>query len=585
MDRKRILHKSAQSHCRVCNLPLCDNLGPFEMERNPQALSQQTFDLAIIGGGIQGAAAARDAALRGLKVALVDARDFASGTSSRSSKMVHGGLRYLEQHDFRLVHEARRERRLLLRLAPHLAQPVPFLLPIYAGDPYSPFKIRLGLTVYDLMGNLGRKDLHKMLSPAETLRRVPALKSEGLRAGAVYFDSETDDARLTLENILDAARQPTGAVIANYMEVRALSMASGSAEVRCAEAEDLLTGRRYEISARFWVNAAGPWVDSVRGLLAGYDGSRTVRLTKGTHILLPPVAGPFALFAAILPGKRVFVMPPWHGHALLGTTDTDFEGDPAGVRPDRDDAEYLLAALNRVVARPLGLSDVVGAFAGLRALVVQPGLSPSENTREYRLHQDPWASNFVSICGGKLTTARALGEKVTDLVLARLKTSPRGANAYPTRKAPLPGGQTGPFEVYLNYAAWEAVRMFDVPYPIAERIVKTYGSRWRAVLDPTRDNKSLAATLPGSPDLLAAEVDFAIREEMAVRVEDFVLRRSGLNWYAASALREAAPAVADIFATHFGWDARQRSAALEEFYRQADHSNAGATDGARKSVT
>jgi glycerol-3-phosphate dehydrogenase len=548
------------------------------MQRNPEKLSGQTFDLAIIGGGIQGAAVARDAAMRRLKVVLVEARDFAAATSSRSSKMIHGGLRYLEQYDFRLVHEARRERRLLLRLAPHLAQPVPFLLPIYAGDPYSPFKIRLGLTVYDFMGNLGRSDLHRMLSPAETLSRVPTLKPSRLRAGAVYFDSDTDDARLTLENILDAADH--GALIANYVRVRELGATTGSERPRVAsaEAEDMLTGRRYEISARYWVNAAGPWVDQVRALLAGYDGSRTVRLTKGTHILLPPVAGSFALFAAILPGKRIFVMPPWHGHALLGTTDTDYDGDPAAVRPALADAEYLLAALNRVLARPLGLNDVVGAFAGLRALVIQSGRAPSENTREYRLHEDPWAANFVSICGGKLTTARVLGEKVTDHVLSRLGTSPAGANTYPTRQAPLPGGQIGAFDAYVNSAAEEAARTFGVPRSAAKRIAKTYGSRWRAVLDPIRDDKSLAATLDGSRDLLAAEVEFALREEMAVRVEDFILRRSGLNWYAASALREAAPAVAGHFAAHFGWSDAERRAALEAFAQEAEHSNVNAAN-------
>jgi glycerol-3-phosphate dehydrogenase len=540
------------------------------MQRNPEELSKQKFDLAIIGGGIQGAATARDAAMRGLKVALVEARDFAGATSSRSSKMIHGGLRYLEQYDFGLVHEARRERRMLLKLAPHLAQPVPFLLPIYEGDPYSPLKIRLGLTVYDLMGNLGRKDRHKMLSPAETLRRVPSLKSEGLRKGAVYFDSETDDARLTLENILDAAGH--GAVIANYTRIRAMAISktNGRPRVASAEAEDVLTGRLFEISARYWVNAAGPWVDHVRALLEGFDNSRTVRLTKGTHILVPPVAGPFALFAAILPGKRIFVMPPWHGHALLGTTDTDYEGDPAAVRPDLDDTQYLLTALNRVLARPLEVKDVVVAFAGLRALAVQPGSSPSENTREYRLHEDGWASNFVSICGGKLTTARALGEKMTDHVLERLGVAPPGADSQPTRDTPLPGGQTGRFDVYLNYAAWEAVRMFDVPFPIAERIVKTYGSRWRGVLDPILENKSLAATIPGTGDLLAAEVDFALRQEMAVRLEDFILRRSGLNWYAASALREAVPAIAGIFAAHYGWNEAQRAAEIEAFYEEAD---------------
>ncbi|MGE5326158.1 MAG: glycerol-3-phosphate dehydrogenase, partial [Deltaproteobacteria bacterium] len=547
------------------------------MNRDPQSLSKEKFDLAIVGGGIQGAATARDAAMRGLKVALVDGGDFAGATSSRSSKMIHGGLRYLEQYDFRLVHEARRERRLLLKLAPHLAQPVPFLLPIYHGDPYSPFKIRLGLTLYDLMGNLGRRDLHKMLSPEDTVRRVPALRGEALRAGAVYFDSETDDARLTFENILDAANH--GAMVSNYTRIRALSVSSGNGrpEVQTAEAEDLLTGRKHEVAARFWINAAGPWVDHVRAFLPGYDGSRTVRLTKGTHILVPPVSGPFAMFAAILPGKRVFVMVPWHGHALLGTTDTDYDGDPADVRPERADAEYLLAALNRVLARPLGLSDVACAFAGLRALAVQQGRSPSENTREYVLHEDPWAANFVSICGGKLTTARALGEKVTDLVVARLGDAPAGAHAHPTRKAPLPGGQTGRFDVYLNYAAWEAVRMFDIPFPIAERIVKTYGSRWRAVLDPIRADKSLSTTVTGSTDLLAAEVDFSIREEMAVCIEDFILRRSGMNWFGVNSLRDAIPSIADIFTNRLGWDATRRDEAIQLFHAQASHTKFNAS--------
>src|SRR2546422_6866119 len=305
------------------------------MKRDIEGLSKTAFDLGVIGGGVNGAATARDAALRGLKVALVEARDFASGTSSRSSKLIHGGLRYLEQLDFKLVHEARRERRLLLKLAPHLAWPVPFLLPIYKGDPYSPLKIRVGLSIYDLLGSLGRGDRHRMLSPQEALRAIPALRREGLRAAALYHDSETDDARLPLEYVLEAAEH--GAVVANYTEIRALSVSAGpgpeAPQVVAAEAEDRLTGRTHEISARFWVNATGPWVDHVRALLPGFDGSKTIRLTKGTHIILPPVTGEYALFAAILPGERIFVMAPWCGHALMGTTDTDFEGDPA--RHDR----------------------------------------------------------------------------------------------------------------------------------------------------------------------------------------------------------------------------------------------------------
>jgi glycerol-3-phosphate dehydrogenase len=536
-----------------------------------ESLSRQTFDLAVIGGGVQGGATAREAALRGLKVALVEARDFASGTSSRSTKLIHGGLRYLEQFDFKLVGEARRERRRLLALAPHLAQPIPFLLPIYRGDPYFPLKIRAGLSIYDLLGNLGAQDRHRMLSPETARQLVPALRPGGLRAAALYHDSQTDDARLTLENVLDAAEH--GAAVANYAEVRALSMSGGQrGNVVAGEIEDLLTGHQYEISARFWVNAAGPWVDQVRALLPGFDGSKTIRLTKGTHLTIRPVTGDYALLAAILPGDRVFLMVPWGEYALLGTTDTDYQGDPAAVLPEPCETEYLLKAANRVLRHPLKPSDVVGSWTGLRALALAPhtaGRAPSSLTREYRIHEDPWANNFVSICGGKLTTHRALGEKLVDLLLSRLgRGASPNAPARPTRTVPLPGGRTGPFPTFVKSATNDAVRDFALPTPVAERIVRTYGSRWREVLEPMREQKSLAEPLPGSPTLLAAEVDFAIRHEMALKVDDFLLRRSGLSWKAC-ALPEAAPAVARIFRTRLGGSADGRLTGTETFVRSA----------------
>ena len=533
------------------------------MQRDLSALAGQTYDLAIIGGGINGAATAREAALRGLKVALVDAGDFSAGTSSRSSKLIHGGLRYLEQFEFKLVHESRTERRTLLALAPHLASPLPFVLPIYRGDPYYPLKIRVGLSVYDLLGNLGRADRHRMLSREEALRLIPALQSQDLRAAAVYNDSETDDARLTLEMILAAAEH--GATVANYAEIRALqtSVAGPSPGIASAEVEDRLTGHRYELAARFWVNAAGPWVDHVRALLPGFDGAKTVRLTKGTHVILPAVSPDHALFAAIRPGDRVFLMLPWHGHALLGTTDTDFDGDPASVQPDRADVDYLLAAVNRVLRQPLTASNVLGSFAGLRALAIEPGRSPSENTREYRFHEEAAVENFISICGGKLTTARALGEKLVDRITAQLGSATGSAHA--SRTTPLPGGNTGPFEDFVRKATIDAAKELGVPAPIAERIVRTYGSRWQQVLGPTRENRELAEPLPGNPRLLTAEVQFAIRQEMAANVEDFLVRRSGLNWLAACSLREAAPAVAEIFARELGWSHERREASLAEF--------------------
>ena len=531
------------------------------MKRNFEALGHTLFDLGVIGGGIQGAATAREAALRGMKVVLIEARDFASGTSSRSSKLIHGGLRYLKQHDFGLVREARQERRLLLKLAPHLVRPIPFLLPLYDGDLYSPLTIRLGLTIYDLLGNAGRKDRHRMLDRAAAIEAIPALRREGLRAAALYHDSQTDDARLTLETILDAADHD--AVALNYAEVRALGHSVSGEKERgrlSAEVEDRVTGRRHEVAARFWVNAAGPWVDHVRALLPRYDGSKTVRLTKGTHLLVPPTTGRNALLAAVPDSDRVFLLVPWHTCSLLGTTDTDFDGDPSSIRPGREDAEYLLRAANRVLERPLRFEDIAGGWAGLRALVLDPDkrtAKPSAITREYRLHEDPWAKNFISICGGKLTTARALGEKLAGIVATRLDASGGlrkgrlGGKGLSSRTLPLPGGETGAFEPYVNYAAWEAVRLFDVPYAVAERVVHTYGSRWRRVLEGIHADKSLAEALPGSPTLLAAEVNFAIEEEMALTAEDFLLRRSGLSW-TACLLPDTVPAVTDIFARRFG---------------------------------
>jgi glycerol-3-phosphate dehydrogenase len=517
------------------------------MKRDLNALGREQFDLVVIGGGINGAATARDAALGGLKVALIEARDFASGTSSRSTKLIHGGLRYLEQFEFALVREARQERRLLLELAPHLARPLPFLLPIYKDDPFSPLKVRLGLAIYDLLGNLGRADRHRMLKAAEALALMPALRREGLRGAALYHDSATDDARLTLENVIDAADH--GAVVVNYTEVRAVAAQGG--RLTAVEVEDALSGRRAEVSGRLFVNATGPWVDRLRALVPGFDGTRTVRLTKGVHVQTPPVTGATGLLAAIPGEERVFLMWPWQGGALLGTTDTDYEGDPAAVEAEAADTEYLLHAANRVFAEPLRAADLRCPFAGLRALVLEgaDAQNPSAVTREYRFHEDRWATNLVSICGGKLTTARALGEKLARLVAQRLGTKLRGASS---RSTPFPGGRTGPFEAFASAAVDDAGREFNLEPAVAERIVRTYGSRWRAVLEPMHGSAELGERLAvtgggGEAPLLAAEAAFAIENEMAMTADDFLLRRSGLSW-TGSLEGEARPAIERMLA-------------------------------------
>ena len=255
-------------------------------------------------------------------------------------------------------------------------------------------------------------------------------------------------------------------------------------------------------------------------------------------------------------------MLPWHGHALLGTTDTDFDGDPASAQPNRADIDYLLSAVNRVLRQPLAAPDVLGSFAGLRALAIEPGRSPSANTREYRFHEESEVKNFITICGGKLTTARALGEKLVDRIAAQLGATTTSAQA--SRTTPLPGGNTGPFEDFVKRAT-ETAKNFGVAAPTAERIIRTYGGRWIEVLGPIRQNPALAEPLAGNPSLLTAEVEFAIRHEMAANVEDFLVRRSGLNWLAACTLREAALAVAEIFARELGWTPAQRQASLSAF--------------------
>jgi glycerol-3-phosphate dehydrogenase len=538
------------------------------MKRDLAKLAESRFDLAVIGGGINGAAVAREAALRGWKVALVEARDFASGTSSRSSKLIHGGLRYLDQGDFRLVREARKERRLLMKLAPHLVRPLAFLLPIYRSDRYRPLKIRLGLAIYDWMGNAGPQDRHHFCSASETLRRVPALTAQGLRAGALYYDSETDDARLSFENALDAAE--VGAVVVNHAEVRAFSPTrAGENGLGMAEIEDKLTGRKLELAARFWVNAAGPWVDAVRSLVPGYDGSRTIRMTKGVHVILPVICEQYALFAAIKSDGRIFLAMPWHGCTLLGTTDTDYDGDPDLVEPDRSEMEYLLRAINRVLRKPLSPEEVLGSFAGLRALVIEQSRSPSANTREHRLHRDAWAKNFVTVCGGKLTTARALAEALVDLIGSEiaLPASARSSSSHSSCQRPLPGGKIENYDLFLASAIAEATTSFGTAPQAARRIAATYGSRWKKVLEPIQAKKSLGDSLPGAPGILAAEVYFAIREEMAATLDDFLLRRSGLSW-TAPGYSELAPAAAEVFAAELSWTPQEREHAIQQCTRR-----------------
>lgn len=382
-------------------------------QQNLQRLANEEFDLLVIGGGIHGAGVARDAAMRGLKVALVEKGDYASGTSSKSSKLIHGGLRYLEHAEFGLVFESLRERSILLRIAPHLVKPLPFLFPIYEGD-RPPWMVRTGMILYETLSAFRNVGRHRMLSAAEALREEPALKPDGLRGAAEYWDCQEDDARFCLANVVDAAAN--GAVCANYVGVEQFGSRSGN--LVSATVRDRISDSRLEIRAKAFVNAGGPWVDKIAAL---DKSSLGLRPTKGIHLVTRRLTQGHALLLQSKEDRRVFFVLPWGSqHSLIGTTDTDFSGSPDQVEADSHDVEYLLAEANRSLPTVrLGEKDVLATFAGLRPLLQQAGRKPSDVTRKHKLSVSE--NGLISIIGGKYTTYRAVAEEVVDLACQRVK--------------------------------------------------------------------------------------------------------------------------------------------------------------------
>ncbi|MGA9837821.1 MAG: glycerol-3-phosphate dehydrogenase/oxidase, partial [Gemmatimonadaceae bacterium] len=375
-----------------------------------------SFDLLVVGGGITGAGIARDAALRGFQVLLVDRNDFASGTSSRSSRLIHGGLRYLEHGQLKLVFEASSERRRLLRLAPHLVHPLRFVWPVYVGARVPYWKVLAGVTLYDALAMFHNVHRHQRLSVAAVQDEEPRLASDGLEGGVSYYDAATDDARLTLANVLDAER--AGAVVLNHVAVDAFALARGRAVG--AHLVDRLTGDAVDVLARATVNATGPWSDDVRKLEGAADRPR-VRGSKGTHILVPrDRVGNTAALTLLSPtdGRVMFALPAG-AFTVFGTTDTFTSARPDEVRASEDDVAYLLRAANTFFpAAHLGRSDVVSAWAGIRPLVATTADSPNAASREHAIQVTP--AGVVTITGGKLTTYRIMAAQVVDVAARRI---------------------------------------------------------------------------------------------------------------------------------------------------------------------
>jgi glycerol-3-phosphate dehydrogenase len=524
-------------------------------ERSLARFRDEEFDLAVIGGGINGAAVARDASMRGLRVALIERGDFAGATSSRSSKLIHGGFRYLPQGQLKLVYEALREReRLRHRTAPHLVHPIQFLFPIYRRRGFNRFTMSIGLTLYDLFARMPFKEWHSSLNPAEVRETEPALSRDGLTGGAMYFDAWADDARVTFENVLDADLH--NAAVANYAAVESFGASDG--KLASASVRDLIGGATYEVRAKEFLNAAGPWVDDIRRL-DDPTAQPCVRLTKGVHLVFARTLLPVreSIVLADERGRIVFVLPH-DRYVLVGTTDTDFTGDPASVRTEIGDVEYLIGVLaESLPGIKLTNADVATSFAGLRALIREKdGAAPSSVPREEVILES--TSGLITVAGGKFTTHREIAQKLVDLVMKRLG---RRTGICPTLTTPFPGAR--PLE--KGEESGGAAVMRTIPGAAATILKARYGTRAPIVARIASRRPELAQPLSRGCPAVGAEVVNAVVNEMAHSVGDFLIRRTSLSWRAPVEAEAAAAAVARIMAAELGWDRAREDAEVASF--------------------
>ncbi|MGH2499818.1 MAG: FAD-dependent oxidoreductase [Candidatus Limnocylindria bacterium] len=505
-----------------------------------ERLADEPLDLLVIGGGITGAGVAREAALRGLRVGLVERADFAAGTSSRSTKLIHGGLRYLRNRELGFVRESVRERERLMRMAPHLVRPLPFVFPVYAGDPDPLWKVRVGLALYDRFAG-HEKRIPRAIHRADGLREIePLLASEGLRGGAVYGDSITDDARLVLAVVRSAGE--LGALAANYAAVIGFER-DARGRSRAAIVRDEIAGAEIAVRAGLFLNATGPWADRVRHL-ADPGLPRLLRLTKGVHIAVRrerlPVGQAVVLRAR--DGRIVFAIPSG-AYTYVGTTDTNHDGEAERAAVERADVEYLLEAVGRTCrVRALGTADVTSAWVGLRPLIAAGRADPSQVSRDYDLFRAP--SGVVTVGGGKLTAFRAMASRIVDRLFPR--TRRRGRRVEQSRDL-LPGATTT--ELPSAEVAAIAQRVGE-PREEVERTLTRYGSAAAEVL------LELARLDGGDPNLAwwTAQLRHAVRAEMAVRLEDVLARRTSALLFTPDNGMRHATALATAMGRLLDWD-------------------------------
>jgi glycerol-3-phosphate dehydrogenase len=522
-------------------------------------LAAQPADLLVIGGGINGAGIARDAAMRGLRTILVEQHDLGSGTSSRSSRLIHGGLRYLEQGEFGMVLEANRERRTLQRIAPHLVWPLPFVFPVHRGDRISRWRLAAGMLLYDVLALFRNVRPHRLLGKRGMLEAEPMLRDRGLLGGARYYDAQCDDARLVVATARSAIHH--GALVANYMAVQGLERTAG--RVVGAQLEDGLSGERGVIRASVVVNATGPWADRVRRL-EDAGAAPLLQPTKGIHVVVDRSRldhREAVAFTSPIDGRVMFVLP-WGNLTYIGTTDTDSSEPPDELSVGADDMVYLLRSANaRFPSARLSLEDVRATWAGLRPLVMDSQRqAASRRSREHAIVRG--SGGMLTVVGGKLTTYRAMAAEVVDRAMRELRHRDgrsRHAEAR-TDEDPLPGGETADLSQFRERGVELGVAVDSV-----DHLLRHYGTEAAGIFNLGGADRRLFQRLLEPHPAIEAEVIHAVRRELAQTVEDVLVRRFHLYYEHAEQGAPAAQRVAELMGEELGWDAQRIKAEADRY--------------------
>jgi len=540
-------------------------MGTANRQEIEQQLKTQKYEVLIIGGGITGAGIALDAATRGMKTALVEMQDFSAGTSSRSTKLVHGGLRYLKQLEVKMVAEVGKERAVVYENGPHVTTPEWMLLPFHKGGTFGKFTTSIGLRVYDFLAGVKKSERRKMFSIEETLLKEPLIKQENLKGSGYYVEYRTDDSRLTIEVMKKAIEK--GAAALNYTKVEKL-LYDQEGKINGVFVKNMLTGEKYSIFAEYVVNAAGPWVDTIREK----DGSKkgkALQLTKGVHIVLDQ--SKFPLKQAIYfdtPDKRMVFAIPREGKAYVGTTDTFYGEDPVSPTIQPEDREYLLKAIHYMFPSVrIAEKDIESSWAGVRPLILEDGKDPSEISRKDEIWESD--SGLITIAGGKLTGYRKMAQTVTDLVAKQFAQNGKTFGPCITKQLPISGGEVGGSKKFKDFQLKIFQKGIDAGLTESEAlaIAGKYGSNAPYVYELVQEHKQEAAVY-SLPLLLWAKIRYAIEAEMAVTPVDVLLRRTGLILFDIEEVRMNKTQAIQYMADYFQWSKEEKQKFTEDLEKE-----------------